>query len=233
MFERDTAAVSAVFDRAAVSACRLGQPRVGVEHLLIALAEADDPLAEVLARHGATRKVLEGAAISAAPLGAGAAADCGCLGALGVDVAGLAGTGAARWMDRDIGRRPIFPLGARRSARRCAQMRPPLGLDAQAAYDASLRLALARREDRHRPEHLAMALVSLDPGVVDGVLQDDAVADSGTKGIHRGNVLQNRPTAQRLAGRSWGRRGLRSCGRPERPAAGEFCGTPGGAGFSS
>jgi hypothetical protein len=68
-------------------------------------------------------------------------------------------------MDRAVGHHPIFPLGARRSARRCAQMNPPLGLDVQAAYETSLRLALARREDRHRPEHLAMALVSPDPGV--------------------------------------------------------------------
>ena len=43
-------------------------------------------------------------------------------------------------------------------------MSPPLGLDAQAVYEASLRLALARREREHRPEHLALALVTLDPG---------------------------------------------------------------------
>jgi hypothetical protein len=43
-------------------------------------------------------------------------------------------------------------------------MVPPLGLDAQAVYEASLRLALARRERWHRPEHLAMVLVALDPG---------------------------------------------------------------------
>ena len=42
-------------------------------------------------------------------------------------------------------------------------MRPPLGLDAQAIWAASLRLALARRERRHRPDHLALALVTLDP----------------------------------------------------------------------
>ncbi|MFD0886370.1 hypothetical protein ACFQ08_17630, partial [Streptosporangium algeriense] len=46
-----------------------------------------------------------------------------------------------------------------------AQANPPIGLDAQAAYAASLRLALARREREHRPEHLALTLVALDPGV--------------------------------------------------------------------
>jgi hypothetical protein len=54
--------------------------------------------------------------------------------------------------------------GAARTRRRCAHMDPPLGLDAQAAYEASLRLALARRDRRHRPEHLAMVLAGLDPG---------------------------------------------------------------------
>jgi hypothetical protein len=44
-------------------------------------------------------------------------------------------------------------------------MNPPLGADAQAVYEASLRLALARREHQHRPEHLALTLAALDPGV--------------------------------------------------------------------
>jgi hypothetical protein len=47
----------------------------------------------------------------------------------------------------------------------CARLTPPLGLDAQAAYAAGLRLALARREREHRPEHLALALIALDSGV--------------------------------------------------------------------
>ena len=51
-----------------------------------------------------------------------------------------------------------------KARRRCAHLRPPLGLDAQAAYAASLRLALARCEREHRSEHLALTLVALDPG---------------------------------------------------------------------
>ena len=43
-------------------------------------------------------------------------------------------------------------------------MRPPIGLDAEATYAASLRLALARREREHRPEHLVLVLAALDPG---------------------------------------------------------------------
>lgn len=46
-----------------------------------------------------------------------------------------------------------------------ARMHPPLGVDAQAVYETSLRLALARRDRQHRREHLALILISLDPGV--------------------------------------------------------------------
>lgn len=56
-------------------------------------------------------------------------------------------------------------------------MNPPLGLDAQAAYEASLRLALGRRDREHRPEHLAVALVALDPGVA--WMVRDAGLDAG------------------------------------------------------
>lgn len=38
-----------------------------------------------------------------------------------------------------------------------------LGLDFQCAWEASPRLALARREQHQRPEHLALMLVALDP----------------------------------------------------------------------
>jgi hypothetical protein len=67
-------------------------------------------------------------------------------------------------VDRPAAREPLFPLGAAEARRRCAALTPPLGLDAQAAYEASLRLALARRERDHRPEHLALVLVAVDPG---------------------------------------------------------------------
>ena len=44
-------------------------------------------------------------------------------------------------------------------------MIPPIGLDAQAVYEALLRVALARRDQAHRPEHLGFVLVGIDPGV--------------------------------------------------------------------
>ncbi|MFC4060063.1 hypothetical protein ACFOWE_17290 [Planomonospora corallina] len=83
---------------------------------------------------------------------------------LGVDLDRLLGPSGARALDRPPAREPLLPLGAAAARRRCARMDPPLGLDAQAAYEASLRLALARREREHRTEHLALALTTLDPG---------------------------------------------------------------------
>ncbi|MGC5012929.1 Clp protease N-terminal domain-containing protein [Streptosporangium sp. DT93] len=162
----------------------LGHPRTGSEHLLLALTGGDvvapglgaglgagpgddgeGGLATVLARYGVTREAVGNAVRDVAPAGAGAAADRDALAVLGIDLDWLLGASRARALDRPPVREPLFPLGAAGARRRCARMRPPLGLDAQAAYEASLRLALARRERRHRPEHLALALVALDPGV--------------------------------------------------------------------
>jgi hypothetical protein len=164
MFKGDHPSLGRAFQRATACARRLGHPRVGVEHLLVGLAGGDDDLAGLLARHGATRPVLEEAACVAAPLGAGGAADRELLAPVGVDLEGLVGTDGTRTLDRLVGRQPLFPLGSGAARRRCASWEPPLGLDAQGAYGASLRLALARRERQHRAEHLAMVLVSLDPG---------------------------------------------------------------------
>lgn len=165
MFKRDDPSLAQVFQLATTSARRLGHPRVGAEHLLIGLAGGDNELAAIFARHGATRQVLEDTASAAAPLGAGAVADRWLLASVGVDLDGLLRVGDMRFLDRLVGRQPLLPLGASSSHRRCASWKPPLGLDAHAGYEASLRLALARRERQHRPEHLAMVLLSLDPGV--------------------------------------------------------------------
>ncbi|WP_308257156.1 Clp protease N-terminal domain-containing protein [Saccharothrix luteola] len=126
-------------------------------------APAGGTVAAALLRHGATPSAIRHAAHLAAPLGAGGAADRAVLAPLGVDLDQLLGGTPA--LDRPPGREPLLPLGAAKARRRCADLTPPLGLDAQAAYSASLRLALARREREHRPEHLALALTALDPGV--------------------------------------------------------------------
>ncbi|MEJ2852041.1 MULTISPECIES: peptidase [unclassified Saccharothrix] len=140
-----------VVDRALRLARDLDHPRTGSEHLLLALTS-------LTGHHDAIREAVD----QAAPQGAGAAADRVALKTLGIDFDQLV---AGVRLDRPPAREPLFPLGAAKARARCARLDPPLGLDAQAAYEASLRFALARRERRHRPEHLALVLVALDPGV--------------------------------------------------------------------
>ncbi|SED17544.1 Clp amino terminal domain-containing protein, pathogenicity island component [Amycolatopsis tolypomycina] len=166
MFQGDHPAVGQVMRRACRLAHELGHPRVGSEHLLLALTEG--PLSGLGG--------IEQAVCRAAPDGAGVAADREALAALGVDLGTLPGALA----DRPPAKEPLFPLGVGKARRRCARAVPPVGLDVQAVYAASLRLALARRERRHRVEHLALALVALDPGA-EWVMR--------TTGVDRGELL--------------------------------------------
>jgi hypothetical protein len=135
-----------VVGRALREARALGHPRAGSEHLLLALHPENDAVRQAVRE--------------AAPLGAGAAADRETLRPLGaehlVDLVKI---------DQPPRKEPFFPLGVAKARAKCARMNPPLGLDAQAAYEASLRLALARMERVHRPQHLEIALLALDPGV--------------------------------------------------------------------
>lgn len=167
-----------VLRRARAAARELGHPRTGSEHLLLALRAANHPVGAILTSHGVTASAVRAAADRAGALGAGVAADRDTLAPLGLDVERLLSRLDPAVMDRPTGREPLLPLGGARSRRRCARMTPPIGLDAQAAYEASLRLALARRDRAHRPEHLALCLVALDPGVA-WVLRTAGVDASG------------------------------------------------------
>jgi hypothetical protein len=98
-------------------------------------------------------------------------------------------------------------------------MTPPLGLDVQAAYEASLRFALARRAKAHRPEHLALMLVALDPGAR-WVLGDRA--DAVLAGLARAYPPPGRNRVlrrERRVGRIV-RVYQRTCGRVAAPADG-------------
>jgi hypothetical protein len=164
MFHGDDPSLVHTMDRAVRAADEVGHPRVGSEHLLLALTLEDGPLADLFRCHGITAPALRDI-VHTAPLGAGAASDRQLLRVLGVDLDVLLGAAGPAPLDHPARRQPVFPLGAHRARARCAQKQPPIGLDAQAAYSASLRLALARREPTHRPEHLALTLVALDPGI--------------------------------------------------------------------
>ena len=168
MFRGDHPDLARAIGRALAPGLDVGHPRTGSEHLLAALAAAAPAgatVADVLHRRGATPAAIRDAAHLAAPLGAGGAADRAVPAPLGVDLDRLLGRDGAPALDRPAGREPLLPFGAAKARRRCARLDPPLGLDAQASCSASLRLALARRDREHRPEHLALALIALDPGV--------------------------------------------------------------------
>ncbi|SES08097.1 Clp amino terminal domain-containing protein, pathogenicity island component [Lentzea xinjiangensis] len=165
MFQGEHPELGRVVREALMSARALGHPRTGAEHLLLALTLDNGTVAAILGRHGVTTAVVERAARAAEPSGAGAAADREALAVLGVELDALARRAGIALLDRAPAREPLLPLGAAAARQRCARLNPPLGLDAQAAYEASLRLALARREREHRQEHLALALLALDPGV--------------------------------------------------------------------
>jgi|HubBroStandDraft_2_1064218.scaffolds.fasta_scaffold30696_3 hypothetical protein len=164
MFGGADAELSRIMAYASRSARELGHPRVGSEHLLLGLALSRGAVAGILTWHGATSSAIRGATCAAAPAGAGAAADRGILAVLGIDLDPVLDQSGPAVLDRPVGPVPVFPLGASRARARCARMSPPLGADAQAAWEAALRLALARHERRHGSEHLALALVTLDPG---------------------------------------------------------------------
>jgi hypothetical protein len=165
MFRGDDDRLRHVLMDSFAAARDLGQPRVGSEHLLLALSRDGGPVGEMLRRHHASADELRVALRAAAPLGAGAAADRDLLDVLAVDLDGLLDTCSVAPLDRPIGRQPFLPLQSRQERQRCAHLEPPLGLDALAGYEAGLRLAIARRERWYRPEHLGQVLISLDPGI--------------------------------------------------------------------
>ncbi|MGC7096413.1 Clp protease N-terminal domain-containing protein [Amycolatopsis lurida] len=161
MFGGDHPELGRTMTRASAVARALEHRRVGSEHVLLALTTGT--FGSLLARHGATETAIRDAVCRAAPAGASAAADREDLAVLGVDLDRLL-DGETAVLDRRTAREPLFPLGAAKAHRRCASAKPPIGLDTQAVYAASLRLALARRERDHRVEHLALTLLTLDPG---------------------------------------------------------------------
>jgi hypothetical protein len=166
MFRGDHPDLDETVGRAIASARDLEHPRIGSEHLLLALTTGPDPVARILMECGATQPGIHSVVCSASPSGTGAAADRDVLASLGIDASRFFDASGLAVLDRVVARQPRLPIGSSRSRWRCWQMSPPLGLDAQAALEASLRLAVARREREHRCEHLALTLITLDPGAI-------------------------------------------------------------------
>src|SRR5919198_3075013 len=164
MYQRMTGEVREVCGQAMVAARRLRHQRMGSEHLLLALvasgARAADPFrAQGLVPERVARVVDE---LAASP--PGSEADRQALAAIGIDldlvrsrVEAAFGRGA---LDRPRPRRPLLNFGRRRAEWLCERSRPPVGRDAQAVLESSLRRALARHERHVGLEHLALALLA-------------------------------------------------------------------------
>ena len=90
MFERFTPHARTVVVHAQAHARRLGHRYIGCEHLLLALAGADEPAGAVLRAHGVTPERVEQEIVDRVGLGAGAGLfgdlDRGALASIGIDV---------------------------------------------------------------------------------------------------------------------------------------------------
>jgi hypothetical protein len=156
MFRGDTGQLKTTMCAAVKAAKRLGHTEPRTEHLVLALCEGQTEAAALLRRHNVQPATVE--AIITRPDVAPAAieADRALLASVGVDLDGLlAETGSAALAPRS-GPAPLLPLGGKRFQKGAA--------DYRAAYEASLRLALARMDLDHRPEHLLLALLEFDRG---------------------------------------------------------------------
>jgi hypothetical protein len=153
MFRGDTAELKTTMCAAAQAAKRLGHKEPRSEHLLLALCEGRTEAARVLRDSGVTAAKVENA-IGAVP--AAIEADRALLAAVGVDLDELLAEAGPGALAPRSGKPPLLPLGGRRRQWGSADFR--------AAYEASLRLALARMEREHRPEHLLLALLEFDRG---------------------------------------------------------------------
>lgn len=149
MFERFTSGAREAVVQAQEVARDLGDPRITPAHLVVALASGDDPVAAVLAAHGADRATLLDQ-----------------LDTDGLDPAALAALG----IDLDAVRRradTVFGAGALdRADRDRAGKRPgghlPFTRDAKKTLEVALREAVRLGHRRIEAGHVLLAVVRLD-----------------------------------------------------------------------
>jgi hypothetical protein len=156
MFRGDTGQLSITMWAAAEAAERLGHPEPRSEHLLMALAAGTTEAGAFLRRQGVGAAMIERVITQPGVAPASIEVDRELLESVGVDLNGLLASAGAAALAPRSGKRPLFPLGRKRQWVGSADFR--------AAYEASLRLALARMEREHRPEHLLIALLAFDRG---------------------------------------------------------------------
>lgn len=157
MFRGDTGPLVVTMCAAREAARRLGHPEPRSEHLLLALCAGTTEVGHFLRDQGIGAAMIERVITEPGVAPASIEVDRASLESLGVDLNGLLASAGAMALAPRSGRRPLLPLGGKRAWQGAADFR--------AAYEASLRLALARMEREHRPEHLALALIEFDRGV--------------------------------------------------------------------
>lgn len=184
--------------------------RIGSEHFLLALSEIDGAVGQALRAAGATPAAVA-SVLGRSGIGPAAVeADRAVLRAIGIDDEALRDASMKQFGPQIFDPRPrgryLFPLGARRAEQRCAAIQPPIGHDAQALYEASLRYALARRDRQHDVHHLLLTMLAVDrgvPWVLDELGVDRAALKPATEKafpLRRGHLLMR--IERRLAWRT-------------------------------
>jgi ATP-dependent Clp protease ATP-binding subunit ClpA len=153
MFERFTHAARDVVVEAGYAADELGAPRVGAEHLLLALASADGLGGQVLAGYGVTAEV-------------------DALRSVGIDADEV-----FRRLEETFGVEALGPVGPSASGRR---RRLPFTPEAKEVLETSLREALALKHRYIGTEHLLLGL--LVEGSVAHLLAGHAVTHADARG---------------------------------------------------
>jgi ATP-dependent Clp protease ATP-binding subunit ClpA len=152
MFERFTGGAREAVVQAQEVARDLGDPRITPAHLVLALASGKDPVADVLAAHGADRTTL-------LDRFDGDGLDPAALAALGIDLDAVRrradtvfGAGALDRADRDRAAR-----GGRRTSGHL-----PFTRDAKKTLEVALREAIRLGQRRIEAGHVLLAVIRLD-----------------------------------------------------------------------
>jgi ATP-dependent Clp protease ATP-binding subunit ClpA len=152
MFERFTAGAREAVVQAQEVARDLGDPRITPAHLVLALASGNDPVADLLATHGADRETL-------LDRFDGDGLDPTALAALGIDLDAVRrradtvfGAGALDRADRDRAAR-----GPRRTSGHL-----PFTRDAKKTLEVALREAIRLQQRRIEAGHVLLAVIRLD-----------------------------------------------------------------------
>jgi ATP-dependent Clp protease ATP-binding subunit ClpA len=152
MFERFTGGAREAVVQAQEVARDLGDPRITPAHLVLALASGNDPVAEVLAAHGADRTTL-------LDRFDGDGLDPAALAALGIDLDAVRrradtvfGAGALDRADRD--------RAARAGRRTSGHL--PFTRDAKKTLEVALREAIRLGQRRIEAGHVLLAVIRLD-----------------------------------------------------------------------